>query len=200
LLISDVVLKQFYELLQERLERGVLTTEDSVRYSFFLSLVLNSKIKPRQVIQEYPHPKIKKAKIDTWINVTEQRSIAIEFKYHRGIPSGRSTAKPQSAGKAFKDLSRLGSLGVDAYFIHLCAAKMSNYLSRRRNGLTEYFDCKTGDEIFIGESFYKNKSATFLKKVDKIFTVEMKCCLAASLANEHELRVYKINPNEFSFI
>ena len=165
------------------MELGVLTTEDSVRYSFFLSVILNSNVRPSQFIQEYPHPKIKRAKIDTWIDVAEQQAIAVEFKYHRGIPSGLNTPKPQSAGKAFKDLCRLGSLGVEAYFIHLCAAKMSNYLSRKQNGLTEYFNCKTGDEILIDESFYENKSATFLKKLGETFRLELKCCLAASLAN-----------------
>jgi hypothetical protein len=71
---------KFAELLDRRLRRGVLRTEDAVRYTFFSGLIETFGISPEDIVIEHPHVKIARAKIDTWIPSFNGRAFAIEFK------------------------------------------------------------------------------------------------------------------------
>lgn len=83
------VLPAFAEFLDRRLAKGVFTTEDSVRYTFFWALSQTLKLAPEEIILEHPHPRITRAEIDTYIPDLGGRAFAIEFKYDRENPAGR---------------------------------------------------------------------------------------------------------------
>src|SRR5437899_2686070 len=101
------VIAAFADLLRIRFETGVLTTEDSIRYTFFAALLAETALKPNDIVLEYPHPQIHGAKIDTFIPSYNGKPVAIEFKYDRLIPSGAAIPRPQNAGELFKDIWRL---------------------------------------------------------------------------------------------
>ncbi len=101
------VIAEFSKLLDVRLKQDVYTTEDSIRYTFFAALLEVGDIRPDQVILEYAHPAIQRARIDTWITSLDGEAVAIEFKYHREIPSGKNSPRPMKAGQLFHDLKRL---------------------------------------------------------------------------------------------
>ena len=84
----DIVFTDFTNLLETRFNGNVLTTEDSVRYTLFASM-LHNNISPNAVILEFPHPEIPRAQIDTWMSDFHGKSVAIEFKYDREPPGGR---------------------------------------------------------------------------------------------------------------
>ena len=79
----------FADLLRVRFENAVPTTEDSVRYTFFAGL-LRAGLQPHEIVLEHRHDAIAGAEIDTFIpGIGTGPAVAIEFKYDRGIPSGR---------------------------------------------------------------------------------------------------------------
>src|SRR5438874_2334410 len=89
----------FEQLLRRRLAAHVDTTEDGVRYTFFVAL-MRCGISPEQVILESSHPTISGAKIDTVIPGTGAwPDTAIEFKYDRANLKGTNQPRPQKAGK-----------------------------------------------------------------------------------------------------
>ena len=102
----DPIFADFAKLLESRFKVDVLTTEDSVRYTLFAS-VLHNNINPDAVILEFPHPVIPRAQIDTWMPDFHGAAVAIEFKYDREPPGRKHQPKTQKAGAVFEDLRRL---------------------------------------------------------------------------------------------
>ena len=51
------IFTDFAGLLETRLRRDVPTTEDSVRYTLFASLLRND-VEPHSIVLEYSHPEI----------------------------------------------------------------------------------------------------------------------------------------------
>jgi hypothetical protein len=76
-----VIFETFSKLLEERFRAGVLTTEDSVRYTFLLALISSRYCGHTDVVLEYPHPTIRGARVDTLITESaNRRAAALEFK------------------------------------------------------------------------------------------------------------------------
>ena len=127
--MDENVYKAFNEILKNRLQNNVFTTEDSVRYSFFVALLLERSFDPNDIIMEYPHNRIKKAQVDTYIPNYDGKEVIIEFKYDRAIPSGKNAPRPQKAGRHFNDMSRLldfsTSLPAIRLFIYLTDSEMA---------------------------------------------------------------------------
>jgi len=97
--LSEAVLNDFAALLSVRLSRNVFTTEDSIRYTLYASL-LRAGISPDRIIVEYKHPTIPGAEVDTVIlDEIGKLSAAIEFKYNRPIPSGKNLPLPPGSGQ-----------------------------------------------------------------------------------------------------
>jgi len=76
-------LQRFGELLDRRLRRGVHTTEDAVRYTFFVALIQALGLQPEDLIPEQDHGNIAGAKIDTCMPAFAKWGYSIESKYHR---------------------------------------------------------------------------------------------------------------------
>lgn len=190
------VFEQFGKLLETRLEHKVQTTEDSVRYTFFAALLDKTELNPHQVIQEFSHPNINLAEVDTWIPELSGETVAIEFKYDREIPSGKNAPKTQKAGKLFHDLSRLLEIVHDGpikrIFVYLTSNEMVKYMKNPMNGLADFFSLEQGKGLVIDDEFITSKAKTFRDEVGSPFNARLVSLWKQSLPKDHELRVYEV--------
>ncbi|MCZ6689117.1 MAG: hypothetical protein O7H41_05900 [Planctomycetota bacterium] len=187
---------EFVDLLRTRLDAGIMTTEDSIRYTFFASL-LRQGVRPEQVVLEYPHPAIERAEIDTVVldNAGEIQT-AIEFKYNRAIPSGRNQPMPQQAGKALGDLVRLIriTLDIERYFVYVTDAEMAKYWQNPKNGLREVFELGREDELEITDDYFLNRSRTLRSAMGTWpQPATIACVTRAELPRQHWLRLYSLH-------
>ncbi|MFC2031433.1 hypothetical protein ACFLWA_12000, partial [Chloroflexota bacterium] len=118
------ILAELVQSLDRRLGRNVLTTEDTVRYYFFLRLV-EAGIKPGTMILERPHPRLERKQIDLTV-VHPGGSWDFELKYHRPIPSGRNRPSTQLRGQIVSDLYKLAlGDGKRKYLLYVADPKMA---------------------------------------------------------------------------
>lgn len=192
----DEILKLFADYLDVRLDKGVFTTEDSVRYTFFAAMLSATDLRPEDVIQEYPHAPNSNAKVDTYVPDFAGKGLVAEFKYHRKIPSRSATPHPMNAGELFHDIYRLKSFS--AYpcgirvVVYLTDPEMVGYMSRARNRLDSFFKLERGGTMNIDPAFLQNKCRTFQKAVKVSFSATLRCLLSVALPQEHHLRVYAV--------
>jgi len=193
------VFHEFGCLLEERFRHEVVTTEDSVRYTFFAAL-LKTGVTPDQVVLEYPHPAIDRAKIDTWLPFHKGGSIAVEFKYDRNPPGGMNQPKTQKAGAVFKDLRRQAlvakDLGVRSYFVYVTSEEMAVYFKNPNNGHLRLWNLENGSDMLINEQYLSNKPNTFLKELGGIFEAKIVGAFHTDLSGGHYLRTYEVLPYE----
>lgn len=194
------VLAEFSRLLKERLRRGVHTTEDSVRYTFFAALLRSASIDPHEVVLEWPHPKIERGLVDAYVPNLGGRSIAIEFKYDRESPSGSSVPRPRKAGAVFSDLRKLSLLSagleMDRLLIYCTDRIMSRYFRNPRNGHVDFFELSPGHTLHIGPAYVGRKPATFRRVLGGTLLTDLESLWSEHLPREHELRVFRILPIE----
>ncbi len=132
------VFATFAGMLRTRFERGVHTTEDSIRYTFFAALLTQPTIKPHEVVHEFPHPQLPGAEIDTFMPAYDGKTVAIEFKYDRAIPSGAAIPRPLNAGELFRDIWRLSQLKTATEaerFLVYCTDPIMRRYFRSRYGI-----------------------------------------------------------------
>lgn len=86
---------------------------------------------------EYPHPNIPGARVDAAIlDGYRMPQAAIEFKYHREIPSSHNQPRTMKAGELLADFARLRDFpNVQRYMIYLTDGEMFRYLGNMCNGL-----------------------------------------------------------------
>lgn len=197
IIMDENIYKSFNEILKNRLQDNVFTTEDSVRYSFFAALLRGPSFDPNDIIMEYPHNRINKAQVDTYIPNYDGKEVIIEFKYDRAIPSGKNAPRPQKAGKHFNDMSRLldfsTSLPAIRLFVYLTDSEMASYLRNPSNNLVDYFDMIPKSRLEIDEGFFRNKSKTFQSSSSGgVLKAIIHCDWTSQLPQGHELRIYNI--------
>lgn len=189
------VFEEFGRLLEERFRRGVVTTEDSVRYTFFAAL-LKSGVAPEQVVLEYPHPAIDRAKIDTWLPTYKDGSIAIEFKYDRDPPGGKNQPKTQKAGAVFKDLRRQAlvakAIGVRSYFVYVTTEEMAVYFRNPQNGHSRLWGLENGSDMLVDENYLSDKPQTFLGVLGGSFEAKVTGVFHSDLSSGNYLRAYEV--------
>ncbi len=190
------ILADFAGVIRRRLENRSYTTEDSVRYSFFVALLAHSSLEPHEVVLEYPHPQIAGAKIDTFLPSFDGRPTAIEFKYDREIPSGAAVPRPQNAGELFSDISRLARFVATPeprrLLVYCTDSIMVKYLQNPANGHASFFNLGKNQRMTVDSSYLSSKPATFLKALGSQLSVELECRWSEALPNEHHLRVYGV--------
>ena len=191
----DIIFTDFAKLLETRFNGGVLTTEDSVRYTLFASM-LHNNINPNAVILEFPHPEIPRAQIDTWMPDFHGKSVAIEFKYDRKPPGGKNPPKTQKAGSAFRDLRRLQLVNTktDAvcYFIYVTTEEMNVYFKNPNNGHEVLYELMPGNSVEIEKNYFSGKPRTFMNELQEEFEANVTSVLKLSLSGGHHLRIYNI--------
>ncbi|MBU2054964.1 MAG: hypothetical protein KKC25_08290 [Proteobacteria bacterium] len=195
--MNQEIYKAFNDELFTRLEKNTFTTEDSVRYTFFASLLKHTALATHDIVLECPHNTFDGAKIDTYLPDYDGREVIIEFKYDRAIPSGKNSPRPQKAGKHFNDINRLlsfkTSLPAMRLFIYLTDDEMASYMRNPSNNLVEIFDLKPGNQINLDQLFFNNKSATFQKEAGEAFKASIRCEWSGTLPRNHELRIFRID-------
>ena len=185
------IAKHFVSALKRRLQSGIFTTEDSIRYTFFASLITVGGFSPEDIILEYDHPKLDRAKIDTWIPFYRNGPLALEFKYDRAIPSKRNSPRTMKAGKIFNDLRRLEMLDCRGMFIYVTDSEMVNYLRNKANSLHDFFELSVGETWLLTEDFFNNRNRTFSTASGDLVEMEAKCIVSESLPNNHFLKIYE---------
>jgi len=196
------IFKQFSELLEDRFSKQVYTTEDSIRYTFFYCLTRYGGIQSSEIIIEYPHPRIPKAQIDTYIpSANERHGMAFEFKFDRQIPSKKNLPKPQKAGNVFSDIFRLALIepnneNIQRYFIYVTDREMAIYFQNPSNQLDDFFHLEKGKILKLDRVYIEKHADTFVKSAGKhIVDCEVMGYLKAKCAQEIWLRIYEIKPS-----
>ena len=130
------ILRDLVEGVEWRLRREIPTTEDTVRYYFYLRLI-KSGIKPGSMILERPHPhrQMEHKQID--LSVVQPDGIwDFEIKYHRPIPSGHNRPRTQLRGQIVSDLYRLAlSDGRQRHFVYVADPEMAAHWKRQEKQL-----------------------------------------------------------------
>jgi hypothetical protein len=167
-ILINQVLKQFSEYLNIRLENDRNCTEDSVRYTFFASLLKSTNISPHEIFLEYPYNTQNKLKLDVYVNSKLFGSrLAIEFKYDRKNPSGQNSNRTQKAGSLFNDISKLRNFDsrekLLRFLIYLTDDEMAVYLSGRHDILKKFLILKRKKISTLGRQVFQ-KCQKFSKK------------------------------------
>lgn len=191
------IIELFTTLLNERLATDTITTEDSVRYTFFHALLLGNYCHHTEITLELPHPNLD-GEIDTFIAASNDRqSVALEFKYDREIPSGQSLNSTNRAGVVFDDLFRLAhipqAIAQVKYFIYVTDSIMASYFQNERNGYKGFFDVRIGEVFEVNKDFLGSRPKSFRDKIS-CETVPCRICgvFARQLAKEHSIRGYEV--------
>lgn len=178
-----------------RFSNQIFTTEDSVRYTFFISLLKSFCLKPEDIILEYPHPVITKAEIDTYIPNYFAKPTALEFKYHRRIPSGRNVDRTGFSGALFADIKRLRLVvetsGARAFFVYVCDDEMAGYLRNQRNGLRKFFLLPENKTLILDDEFFRGRAKTLRARAGEV-QAQVKMQLNRSLGENHYVRIYEV--------
>jgi hypothetical protein len=193
--MNNTVFENFVNMLTQRFEAEVRTTEDSVRYTYFAAL-LEHGIRPEHVILEYPHPEILNAEIDTWIQISPQAPIALEFKYHRNPPNARHQAKTMNAGSLFRDIGRLRQLNAatnaTCYFVYVTTREMAVYFMNSANGWGNFFSLIPESEMLIEAAWFENRPLTFKRKLGEPFNVRLTSVYSHNFPSDRYVRVFRI--------
>jgi len=197
-LIIDEIFQQFAKLIEERFYKKVYTTEDSIRYTLFYCLTRSGGIHPSDIILEYPHPRIPRAKIDTYISPKNEYSeLVFEFKFDRGIPSGNTSPRTQQAGKIFADIFRLALFelndNVQRYFVYVTDNEMATYFQNLSNQLNDFFNLTFGNILKIDKQYIEKLPNTFTESLgNNVIDCEIVCRLNKELESKFWVRIYEI--------
>ena len=194
----DKAFDAFAVLLQERFASGVLTTEDSVRYTFYAALTQTCGLRHTDIVLEYPHPAKALKKVDTVVMATaRQPSMAFEFKYDRRMEQGTTMNRTQRAGKLFEDIFRLAALPANSaelkYLVYVTDIVMAHYFRREQNRFDHVFELAAGTYIDLHERYFDG----YRKSMTAIIA-EVACACRVSLffsrelPGNHFIRVYKV--------
>ena len=196
----EPILERFAELLADRFAHRSHTSEDSIRYTFFLALV-EAGVSPRDITLEEDFPDHPDCHIDTIVYEREgRRSLLLEFKYHRARDVAKDVKQPttQLAGDLFRDLFRLAYVQAywkcPAYFVYVTDAGMAGYFRRREGILGQFLDLPLGDSLHFGRDTLGGRAATFTKSLGQFYGYPgtLSRLYSKSLPHDHILRVYTV--------
>ncbi|KUK70244.1 MAG: Uncharacterized protein XD88_0773 [Methanocalculus sp. 52_23] len=190
----------FADYLKERFIKGIHTTEDSIRYLFFSSLLTHGGLTPNEIIIEYPHPSFAGKAVDTYVlPAIGREGMVAEFKYDRRIPSAKRKPRSQQAGKIFADIGRLARFDVPdvkirRYLIYVTDGEMQRYFRNTHNGLEWFLDAEIGREVPLDPDQLNGLSVTFRRNAGEIDAKTSITLVYSAEMPGHVLRIYEINP------
>lgn len=193
---SDVV-DQFSNLLREVLAEG-RTSEDRVRYSLFTALREKSGINDSEIRLEYPHPKIKGAKLDSFLQASEKhKACAWELKYDHRTPGGKNQPRSNKAGALINDFFRLAAMsatdGIEKIVIYLTDAEMASYFRNPKNGFSGLFDLAAEAQFRVDGDLLASRAQSVRNKVKApIIPCYAIGKFAVTLPRDHQLRIYEV--------
>ena len=191
----------FARLLTERIQAGVRTTEDTVRYTFYNALRESGRFGHTEIVLEYPHPTIGGAEIDTLIQPKQGSSAAIEFKYDRGNKGGTNQNRTQRAGLALADMFRLAKvpneIAANRFFLYVTDSEMAGYFKNPTNRLHQFFE--SGSRLALSAGLFAGFAQTLLARIEPLACdCEVHCAFAADLPGGHCVRVWHVLPSNSS--
>jgi hypothetical protein len=198
-IFTQNVLIRFQELLRDKLTGASRLAEDSIRYSFHVSLQERAGIADSEILVPYDHPLIERAKIDSYLPASERHGAAAwELKYDRAIPSGKNQPRSNKAGALLNDFFRLaafpGPPDLERVVIYLTDSEMASYFRNPRNGLSDLSDLPTTKSFAVNSSLLDTLAPSVRKRIKAPVTA---CWalgkFAVSLPREHELRLYDVS-------
>ena len=198
MVITQEVFQRFSQLLGERLVKGTGIEEDVVRYSLFASLTEKASVLRGEILLEYGHPNIPRAKIDGYLPLNDKHGAAVwELKYDRRIPSGYNQPRSNKAGALINDVFRLGTFeigdAIERLLIYLTDEEMKSYLTNTRNGFNVLFGLAPGGSFRIDRKFLDGRAPSVRNKVHcPLVACDAVARFTMSLPCVHELRVYEI--------
>lgn len=137
-------------LIERRLKMQASFNEDTLR-RLVLDRLVNSGIPAMRLKTEYPHPKIQGKRVDTVILDGDRTpQVAIEFKYHRKIPSRTNQPRTMNAAELLADFAKSRDFpDVERFVVYLTDGEMLQYLQKPRNGLAWLLYTSREQEISI---------------------------------------------------
>jgi hypothetical protein len=197
---ADEACKIFSDLLEDRFNKEILTTEDSVRYTLFHCLTKCMNLNPSNIILEEMHPSIPRAEVDMHILADKEvPEIFFEFKYDRAIPSEKNAPRPQKAGKIFADIFRLALIKSSAsnkrYFVYVTDGEMATYFMNTPNRLSDFFNLNLEEHLVVDSKYVNNHCETFVKRAgDYVAPCKIVCKLSDKTIEDMWIRIYEIMP------
>ncbi len=188
------IFKSSENLLNKRLTMGTYTTEDSVRYTFFLALK-DHDTQPEHIILEDSHPKIDNALVDMSFPLANDKRPFFEFKYHRTPKDRKYKPWAKKCGQLFNDIYRQYRLSDDqneAYIIYIYTDEVKQYLNK--NGYKHIIE---EPDVTIDDDFLQDRPKTMrecitLQQGQTCPEIHFKCEFKSELNQNHYLRIYKI--------
>lgn len=179
-------------LLERRLGLPAPLSEDNFRYLAFHGL-FKAGADVARVALEYPHPADSRAreKVDTvLLDANGKPEAAIEFKYHRSIPSNRNRPRTMSEGDLIADFARLRDFpNVDRFIAYLTDGEMFRYFNNPSNGLNWLF-AASEQEISDGNL---PSAKTFRERADDWrFPVRTQVAGRWDVGSDHKLVVWRV--------
>jgi len=190
----------FAGLLGERFAVGIHTTEDSIRYLFFSSLLTHGGLTPNDIPLEYPHPVFAGKTVDTYVLPAGGREAMVaEFKYDRNTSTGMNRPRSQQAGQIFADIGRLARFSIAGsairrYLIYVTDGEMQGYFRNPQNGLEWFLDGEIGKEVLLDPDRLNGLSATFRKNAGEIEPGTTITPVYGAGLPGHVLRIYEVSP------
>jgi hypothetical protein len=194
----EKILEQFSAMIRARLESRVLTTEDSIRYTFCVAASMYAGVRPIDVVFEYPHPVIVGAEIDTVILASAERnSAAIEFKYDRGNPGGTNQNRTQRAASVMGYLFRLAKIPSDLatrrYFVYITDGEMARYFKNPANRLNALCDLAGPTALALQTKTWIDFPTAFRSRVDPhMCDCQVRAVFSAELPQSVTIRAFEV--------
>ncbi len=112
-----------------------------MRYDFYSLLI--SDINRKKIWLEYPHGKLDRKKIDTYIEINN--GVFIEFKFFRRLKSKQAVDRTGQIASLFADFMKLHCINPNAkkYVIVLTDDEMLNYIKNKKNMYNSILEEKT---------------------------------------------------------
>ena len=164
--------------------------EDNFRYLVFDEF-RKAGVDVVRVSLEHPHPADLRAKIDTVIlDAKGEPETAIEFKYHRSIPSNRNRPRTMSAGDLLADFARLRDFpNVHRFVVYLTDEEMFRYFNNPDNGLNRLFsrsEQEFSDGNIPNTKTFRDRAGDWHSPVRAQVTGSWK------VGNDHRLYVWRV--------
>lgn len=184
-------------LIKRRLEMQAPFSEDNFRYLVFHGL-FKSGIDVTRIALEYPRPGNSREKIDTVIldeNGTPQ--VAIEFKYHRKIPSRANQPRTMKASELLADFARLRDFpNVQRLVVYLTDDEMLKYFKNKtpERDLKWLLDPRNEQEI--SDAKIPNIKTLRAKAGDWTRPALSQMLLNRTVGSDHRLIVWQVNARD----
>ena len=168
-------------------------SEDALR-RIVLDGLVNSGIPAMRLETEYPHPKVQGKRVDAVIlGDNGAPEVAVEFKYHRKIPSRTNHPRTMNAAELLADFAKLRDFPqVERFVVYLTDGEMLQYLKNPDNGLLWILNPSREQEISHnnipdGKTFRRYAGDWSRPALSQTL-------LSLPVASDHRLIVWQVKP------